>query len=49
MEHRSGSGIVGTDVPVIAVPGLPPSVDSRVCELSGGTDGQSRVRSSPCH
>ena len=28
MEHQSGSGIIGTDVPVVTVPGLPPLVDS---------------------
>ena len=49
MEHRSGSGIIGADVPVVAVPGSLPLVDSQVCKLSGGTDGQSRVRSSPRH
>ena len=46
MEHQSGSGIVGTDVPVVAVPGSPPSVDSQVCESSGGADSQSGTRSS---
>ena len=49
VEHQSGSGIVGTDVPVVTVPGSPPSVDSRVCELGGGTDDQPGVRSSPHH
>ena len=48
LEHRSGSGVSGTDVPVVAVLSLPPSVDSQVLESSGGADGQSGTRSSPC-
>ena len=44
--HRSGPGIVGTDVPVVAGPGSSSSVDSRVGEAIGGTDGQPGTRSS---
>ena len=47
MEHRFGSGVVGTDVPVVAVLGSLPPIDSRVCELVGGTDGQSHWGQEP--
>ena len=41
LEHQSGPGVIGADVPVIAVLGSPPPVDSRMLELSGGADGES--------
>ena len=44
--HRSGPGVIGTDVPVVAVPGSSSSVDSQVCESVGGSDGQPGARSS---
>ena len=44
--HRSGPGVIGTDVPVIAVPGSSSLVDSQVGETIGGTDGQPGTRSS---
>ena len=46
MGHQSGPGVIGTDVPVIAVLGSSSSVDSRVGEAIGGTDGQPGTRSS---
>ena len=49
VEHRSGPGVIGTDVPVVTVLGSPPSIDSQVCELIGDTDGQPRTRSSQHH
>ena len=39
MGHRSGPSVIGTDVPVVAVSGSSSSVDSRVGEVIGGTDG----------
>ena len=41
LEHQPGSGIVGTDVPVVVVLCSPPSVDSQMLKLSGGADGES--------
>ena len=46
VEHRSGPSVIGTDVPVVAVPGSLSSVDSRVGKAIGGTDGQPGTRSS---
>ena len=44
--HRSGSSVIGTDVPVVVVLGSSSSVDSRVGEAISGTDGQPGTRSS---
>ena len=47
LEHQSGSGVSGVDVPVVIVPGSLPSIGSRVLKSSSGADGQSGTRSSP--
>ena len=47
VEHRSGPGIVGVDVPVITMSDSSPLIDSHAIESSGGADGQSGTRSSP--
>ena len=47
LEHQSGPGISRVDVPVVIVSGSLPLIGSRVLELGGGADGQSRTGSSP--
>ena len=48
LEHQSGPGVVGVDVPIVTVSGLPPPIGSQALEPSGNADGQSGAGSSPC-